>query len=67
MSYQIQVKGQVDQRLAPWFGDCTIIHTLQGDSRLICKMCDQAALYGVLARCRDMGLTLIAIRPVRRI
>jgi hypothetical protein len=66
MSYQIQIKGQLDKQLAAWFGDCTIAHTAQGDSLIICEACDQAALYGMLARCRDMGLTLIAVMPLAR-
>ncbi|MCB8945881.1 MAG: hypothetical protein H6658_19200 [Ardenticatenaceae bacterium] len=61
MTYQILVRGLLDQQLAAWFGDCTIRHTGQGDSLLVCRACDQAALYGVLARCRDMGLTLLAV------
>ena len=64
MSYQIQVKGQLDQQLAAWFGDCTITYTPQGNSLLMCRVYDQAALYGALARCRDMGLTLIAVMEI---
>ena len=67
MNYQIQVKGQLDQQLAAWFGDCTITHTPQGDSLLVCQRYDQAALYGALARCRDMGLTLMAVMKIENL
>ena len=67
MSYQIQVKGQLDQQLAAWFGNCTITHTVQGNSLLVCQEYDQAALYGALARCRDIGLTLIAVMEIGRL
>ena len=63
-TYQIRVKGQLDTRLAGWFGDFAIAHTPDGDSLLTGAIIDQAALHGVLARCRDMGLTTISMNPV---
>jgi hypothetical protein len=62
--YQIRVKGQLDPRLSAWFGDFNINHTPDGDSLLTGMVIDQAALHGILARCRDMGLTLISINPL---
>lgn len=59
--YEIRVKEQLDPRLASWFGDFAITHTPDGDTLLTGTVIDQAALYGVVARCRDLGLTLISI------
>jgi hypothetical protein len=61
--YQIKVKGQLDLKLAAWFGDFTITYTIDGDT-LLTGAADQAALHGVLARCRDLGITLISINPL---
>ena len=59
--YQIRVKGHLDPKLSVWFGDLTITLTADGDTLLTGIVIDQAALYGVVARCRDMGMTLISI------
>lgn len=59
--YVIRVRGQLDPKLSGWFGDLAIAHTADGDSLLTGRIVDQAALYGVLARCRDLGVTLISI------
>ncbi len=63
-AYQIRVRGQ----LSPWFvkrlGDFTIAHLPTGDTLLISKPLDQAALYGAICHCRDLSLTLVSINPV---
>jgi len=63
MEYEICVERHLGPGLAALFpefalaegGDCT---TLRGN------LADQAALYGVLARIRDLGLTLISVSRV---
>jgi hypothetical protein len=62
MEYQIRVKGQLDPVLATRFEGFTITHTPDGDT-LLTGNADQAALHGVLARCRDLGVTLISVNP----
>jgi polyketide cyclase/dehydrase/lipid transport protein len=63
--YQIRVKGQLDPRWATVvFAGFTLAHTPDGDTLLTGAVADQAALHGVLARCRDLGITLISINPV---
>jgi hypothetical protein len=62
--YQIRVRGQLDPKLSVWFGNCAISHTPGGDTLLTGMVIDQAALHGVLARCRDLGVTLISINPL---
>ncbi len=63
-NYQIRVKGQLDPKLGAWFGNLVLTHTPDGDTLLNGEVIDQAALHGVLARCRDMGITLISVKPV---
>lgn len=60
-AYEIRIKGQLDPKLSAWFGDFAISHTPNGDTLLTGMVIDQAALHGVLVRCRDLGVTLISI------
>jgi hypothetical protein len=62
--YQIKLAGELHPRLAVWFGDFTLCHTPQGESLLTGPLPDQAALHGVLARCRDLGLSVISVNPL---
>lgn len=62
--YQICVKDYLDHRLATWFGTFALQHTADGNTLLIGPVCDQAALYGAIERCRDLGLTLISLQMV---
>ena len=62
--YQIRVKGLLDPKLAAWFGEFTISYTTNGDTLLTGMIIDQAALHGVLGRCRSLGMTLISMYPV---
>jgi hypothetical protein len=64
MKYQIRVKGELDPRLSEWFGGLAIAHTPNGDTLLTGTVLDQAALHGVLSRCRDLGVTLISVNPL---
>ncbi len=58
--YEIRVAGHLDQRRATSLG-CDELRLLpDGDSLLIFRAVDQAALYGLLTRLRDAGLGLIA-------
>jgi hypothetical protein len=63
-AYEIRIKGQLDPKLSAWFDDFAISHTPDGDTLLTGSVIDQAALHGVLVRCRDLGVTLISINPV---
>ncbi len=61
--YQICVEGQLDCSWADWFGDMTIVPQANGDT-LLTGAIDQAALYGVLKRVRDLGMTLVSVNRV---
>ena len=62
--YEFRIKGQIDPVLSAWLNDLQITHTAEGDSLLRGPVIDQAALHGLLARCRDLGLTLISFNPI---
>jgi hypothetical protein len=62
--YQIRVQGQVDRR---WFAsqdDLSITWTDEGDTLLYATVADQAALHGLLAQIRDLGVTLVSIHRI---
>jgi hypothetical protein len=61
MRYRIRVRGHLDAAWAVWFDGLAIIHEADGDTTLAGPLGDQAALYGVLNRARDLGLTLVAV------
>jgi hypothetical protein len=61
--YQLKVKEHLDPLLSARLGDFAMLHTPDGTTLLTGVIVDQAALHGVLARCRDLGLTLISLNP----
>ena len=63
MGYQIRITGQLGSRWADWFEGLTI--TVDGGDTLITgSVVDQAALYGLLKRVRDLGMPLVSVTPV---
>ncbi len=69
MVYQIRIKGHLDRRWTEWFGDVSITLENNGDTLLTCLVVDQAALYGLLRKVRDLGMPLISairVKPPRR-
>jgi hypothetical protein len=59
--YQIKVKGQLTPEWASWFDGLTVAPDENGDTLLTGPLLDQAALYGVLKKVRDLGLPLLAL------
>jgi len=71
--YEICVKGHLDPHWSDWFEgfamaegrSWTIALKDNGETLLSGPVIDQAALYGVLIKVRDLGLPLISVMPVR--
>ena len=61
---EIVVKGQLDPDWSGWFEGLTIAHNDQGETIIAGAIRDQAALHGLLAKVRDMGLFLISVKCV---
>ena len=59
--YQLRVKGILDSKWASWFDGFSIEHT-PGETILTGQVMDQAALYGILAKIRDLGLTILSVK-----
>lgn len=62
--YHIRVNGHLDATWSAWFDGLTITHDADGASTLCGPVVDQAALYGLIGRVRDLGLTLLAVNRV---
>ena len=64
--YQIVVKGQLDSSWTEWFDGFMITVTKDESGRTLSTLtgviADQGALYGIIARLRDLGLELLEIR-----
>jgi len=59
--YEIRIGGGLAPRWATWFDGMTLTTAGDGATVLSGPVADQAALHGVLARIRDLGLPLIAV------
>lgn len=64
LTYQIRLKGHLDEAWGDWFGDVNIRHQDDGTTVLTCQVIDQAALHGMLRQIRDLGLPLISINQI---
>jgi hypothetical protein len=62
--YEISIQGRLDERWASWFDGMTLSTDPAGTTLLRGHVVDQAALHGLLARLRDLGLPLLAVSQV---
>jgi len=62
--YQITVKGHLDSHWSAWFDNMMITNEANGEAVLRGPLADQSALYGVLAKIRNLGLPLLAVSTV---
>jgi hypothetical protein len=60
-SYNIRIKGRLDERWSEWFERLTFTHESDGTTTLSGPIPDQAALHSILLKIRDMNLTLISV------
>ncbi len=58
---EIHVKGQIGEQWSEWFGRLDISQPDPGETTLAGLVPDQAALYGIISRLRDLGLQLISV------
>jgi hypothetical protein len=62
--YEIRLKGHLDARWAAWFDGLAIAHGSDGTTIIHGPVADQAALYGLLQKTRDLGLPLLSVNYV---
>jgi hypothetical protein len=59
--YRIRIRDHLDPAWSAWFEGLTVTQQDDGTTELVGPLVDQAALYGLLARLRDLGATLLAV------
>jgi hypothetical protein len=61
--YQIKVQGGLDETWSDWFDALTVVQH-KDETLLTGLVRDQAALHGLLARIRDLGLPLLLVEQI---
>jgi len=62
--YEIRLAGTLDPRWATWLDDMHVTPDADGSTLVHGVVADQAALHGLLARLRDIGLPLTSLTRV---
>ena len=61
MVYQIRIQGPLGREWTDWFEGLTITLHDNCETLLTGSVVDQAALYGLLRKVRDLGMPLLAV------
>lgn len=64
LRYEVRVEGHLDEHWSIWFGGVDLTHEVDGTTTLRAVVEDQAALHGLLAGVRDLGLALVSVVPL---
>lgn len=62
--YEIKVRGHMRAHRLRASDKLSITHEASGETTIAAPIADQAALYGLLVRIRDLGLPLVSVRCV---
>ena len=62
VAYRIRVAGHLDDHWTTWFNELVLHRDNDGTTTLTGPVTDQAQLHGLLARIRDLGVTLISLQ-----
>jgi hypothetical protein len=65
MVYQIRLKGHLGRQWTEWFEGLTITLEDNGETLLTGPVVDQAALFGLLRKVRNLGLPLLSVNRVQ--
>jgi RimJ/RimL family protein N-acetyltransferase len=61
-AYELRIEGHLDDHWSALLGDLILVRCPDGTTTLTGPVADQAQLHGVLARVRDLGVTLLSVR-----
>jgi hypothetical protein len=62
--YEIRLKGHLGPRWAAWFDGLILTRDGDGTTVIHGPVVDQAALFGLLQKVRDLGLPLLSVTQV---
>lgn len=65
--YEIRIAGHLNPQWTGWFGDMSITLLAEGDTLLTGPVLDQAALYGLLRKVNNLGMSLLSVNRVETI
>jgi hypothetical protein len=64
--YQIRLQGHLDEHWSAWLDGLAVTHEQDGTTLLCGALIDQAALFGVLIKIRDLDLLLLSVQRIER-
>lgn len=59
--YRVLVDGHLDEEWQSWLGEMNIKYLANGTTLLEGVIADQAALFGLLVKLRDLGIVLLSV------
>jgi hypothetical protein len=62
--YELRVRGVLDPGWSAWFEGLRVTSDQAGQTTIAGPVADQAALHGLLAKIRDLGLPLLSVRRI---
>ena len=64
VTYRITIGTKLDESWSDWFDNYLIISESNCLTIIEAQFVDQAALYGMLLRIRDLGIPLLSVTPI---
>lgn len=62
--YEIRFKGHLDDHWTAWFHGCSLTCEKDGTTTMVAPVVDQAELFSLLNKVRDLSLSLISVNRV---
>lgn len=62
--YEITVRGHLGPHRLQVFESLSVVLKASGETIIAARIADQAALYGLLIRIRDLGVSLLSVRCI---
>ena len=66
MKYEIRIEDGLDEGWTAWFDGMQITNEPNGVTVITGAVIDQCALYGLLAKVRDLGLPLLSVQRIEQ-
>lgn len=63
-NYQVRIEGHLSPQWINWFDGMSIKLEEDGNTLLSGQVIDQAALYGLLRKIRDVGMPLLSLNEI---
>lgn len=61
---EIVIAGRLDPRRAGWFEGMTLTSQPDGSTAITGLVTDQAALFAIISRIRDLGMSLVSVNRI---